>query len=196
MFVPDTVNSDTDSAGNNSPKKASSSQAPNKPTEPQMPGGPAHIVPVKVPRSKGVLVVDHELCSGCMQCVHTCSLVKFGVGSHELANIKMAAVTKYIFDAYAQPCLQCTKPKCLLTCPTKAIVVDNVTGARVIDDKLCTGCRICIDSCPFTPKRISFDKVRNKAIKCDLCGGDPSCVKACPTGALQYRTKPDGTKTG
>lgn len=196
MFVSDTVNSDTTPADNNGPKTATSSQALNKPTEPQRPGGPDHTVPVKVPRSKGVLVVDHELCSGCMQCVHTCSLVKFGVGSHELSGIQMAAVTKYAFDAYAQPCLQCVKPQCLLNCPTGAIIVDEVTGARVIDDELCTGCPKCIESCPYNPPRISYDKVRNKAIKCDLCGGDPACVKACPTGALQYRTKPDDTKTG
>lgn len=151
--------------------------------------------PGKIPRSKGVLVVDRGLCSGCMQCVHTCSLVKSGVGSHELARIKMAAVTKYAFDAYAQPCLQCVKPQCLVNCPTEAIIVDEVTGARIIDDELCTGCQICIESCPYDPPRISYDKARNKAIKCDLCGGDPACVKACPTGALRYRTRPDDAKT-
>ena len=26
----------------------------------------------------------------------------------------------------------------------------------------------------------------HKAFKCDLCGGDPACVKSCPTGALEY----------
>jgi Fe-S-cluster-containing dehydrogenase component len=171
-------------AGNNVPKETPGSQSP------------ASTVSTQIPRSKGVLVVDHELCSGCMQCVHTCSLVKFGVGSHELSRIKMAAVNKYIFDAYAQPCLQCVKPRCLLNCPTQAIIVDKVTGARVIEDNLCDGCQTCINSCPFTPPRISFDKLRNKAIKCDLCEGDPACVKACPTGALLYRTKPDEAKTG
>ena len=152
-------------------------------------------VPIKTPRSKGVLVVDHELCSGCMQCVHTCSLVRFGVGSHELSCIRMAAVDKYTFDAYAQPCLQCAKPKCLLNCPTGAIVVHEITGARVIDDELCDGCKTCIDSCPFDPPRIGYDRERNKALKCNLCSGDPACVKACPTGALSYRIRPERSET-
>jgi Fe-S-cluster-containing hydrogenase component 2 len=25
-----------------------------------------------------------------------------------------------------------------------------------------------------------------KVQKCDLCGGDPACVTACPTGAITY----------
>jgi Fe-S-cluster-containing hydrogenase component 2 len=25
-----------------------------------------------------------------------------------------------------------------------------------------------------------------KVQKCDLCGGDPECAKACPTGAITY----------
>ncbi|NDA14992.1 MAG: (Fe-S)-binding protein, partial [Gammaproteobacteria bacterium] len=25
-----------------------------------------------------------------------------------------------------------------------------------------------------------------KVDKCDLCGGDPQCVKACPTDAITY----------
>lgn len=150
----------------------------------------------QVAPSRGVLEVDTELCSGCMQCVHTCALVNFGVGSHELARIYMVAHTKYAFDAYAQPCQQCSEPQCLLSCPVEAIKVDEITGARVIDDELCIGCRACIDSCPYTPPRISFDKVRDKATKCNLCGGNPACVGACPTGALCYRTGPDGLDTG
>ncbi len=25
-----------------------------------------------------------------------------------------------------------------------------------------------------------------EVVKCDLCGGDPKCVKYCSTGAIQY----------
>jgi Fe-S-cluster-containing hydrogenase component 2 len=81
-------------------------------------------------------------------------------------------------------------------CPTKAIRIDDVTGARVIDQELCIGCQTCIQACSYELSRIRFDRVKKKAIKCDLCGGDPACVKACPTGALSYFTDPDGVRSG
>jgi Fe-S-cluster-containing hydrogenase component 2 len=31
-----------------------------------------------------------------------------------------------------------------------------------------------------------LDEGRGKSYKCDLCGGDPQCVKACREGALEY----------
>lgn len=33
---------------------------------------------------------------------------------------------------------------------------------------------------------ISFSAVTRKIVKCDLCGGTPSCAKACLTGAIWY----------
>ncbi len=30
------------------------------------------------------------------------------------------------------------------------------------------------------------DADTGRVLKCDLCGGDPICVKVCPTGALRY----------
>ncbi len=153
---------------------------------------------VDVPLSKGVLAVDKELCSCCMNCVFACSLTKEGVGSFELSRLHMAAYSKYEFDAYAEPCMQCVEPLCLRICPTGAIGVDRASGtnARVIDQKKCIGCRKCMESCPYTPPRIIYDSAKLKALKCDLCGGDPACVKAYPSGALRYRTSPDGVVTG
>jgi Fe-S-cluster-containing hydrogenase component 2 len=43
---------------------------------------------------------------------------------------------------------------------------------------------MCITACPFGV--ISLHPEKHVAIKCDLCGGDPECVKHCPTGALKY----------
>lgn len=55
--------------------------------------------------------------------------------------------------------------------------MSEVTGAVLVDREKCIGCGKCIEACPG---RIPFlhpgDK---KAVICDLCDGDPECVKAC-----------------
>ena len=39
-------------------------------------------------------------------------------------------------------------------------------------------------ACPFGA--ILVDPKTGDVVKCDLCGGDPTCVKVCPTRALLY----------
>jgi ferredoxin len=31
-----------------------------------------------------------------------------------------------------------------------------------------------------------YSPVEKKVVLCDHCGGEPTCVSVCPTGALQY----------
>ena len=39
----------------------------------------------------------------------------------------------------------------------------------------------------ITSYNVCYTKLlRGKVIKCDLCGGDPQCAEACPTGAITY----------
>jgi Fe-S-cluster-containing dehydrogenase component len=154
------------------------------------------VMPIKVALSKGVLVVDESICAGCQNCMYACTLFKDGIACPELARIQLN--TRWINQPHcaAQPCQQCVDPQCMRYCPTKAIKVDDKTGARVIDETLCIGCQSCIQACPYGISRIRFDKVRKKAIKCDLCGGNPACVKSCPTGALTYYTNPSGVRSG
>lgn len=139
-----------------------------------------------IPPSRAHLELDIELCASCMQCVHSCALKNYGVGSHELTNVRMLSYSKYEWDSYAVFCVQCDDPKCMRACPVGAIQVDENTGARVVNKDLCIGCKLCIKACPYEPKRIIFDDRNKTAGKCTLCGGDPACVKACPTGALKY----------
>ena len=61
-------------------------------------------------------------------------------------------------------------------------IAKRSTGARVIDEQACTGCEMCIEACPFDVAFFSND--RNVALKCNFCGGDPQCVRLCPTGAI------------
>jgi len=65
-----------------------------------------------------------------------------------------------------------------------AIKRDEETGAMLIDYDLCVGCRLCLMLCPFGG--INFDAKNRKVLKCDLCGGEPVCVKFCEPEALQY----------
>ena len=158
--------------------------------------GVAFKLPISVEPSKGVLVVDADLCTGCMNCMYACTLNKDGVASPELARIQLSTYTCQEFDCVSLPCQQCVDPQCLRYCPTGALHVDETTGARVINENLCIGCQECIKHCVYDPPRIRYDAVKHKSTKCDLCGGDPQCVICCPTGALTYHTDPNGVKSG
>jgi Fe-S-cluster-containing hydrogenase component 2 len=77
-------------------------------------------------------------------------------------------------------------------CPVGAIEVDPKTNARVINAQKCTGCMTCVKACPWA--MISFNEETKKATKCDLCGGDPQCVKWCPSGAMTVAAWRDRSK--
>lgn len=49
-----------------------------------------------------------------------------------------------------------------------------------------------MDTCPA--KAVFMHPTKNVAIKCDLCGGDPECMKHCPEGALVYGMTPFDAK--
>ena len=80
-------------------------------------------------------------------------------------------------------CLHCKRPKCIEICEPRAITKSD-DGVVTIDDERCTGCRECVDVCPFG----AIQMRKSEAIKCDLCGGaaELSCVLACKCGALIY----------
>ena len=46
------------------------------------------------------------------------------------------------------------------------------------------GCKVCTIACPFGT--VNYNASTGKVIKCDLCGGDPACAKACPPEAIIY----------
>lgn len=133
------------------------------------------------------VVCVSDLCAGCRTCEAVCSLHKEGVVSPALSRI---SVSTRVLDGYvsvAYTCNQCAVAWCLSACPVGAIVVDGLTGAKVVDETKCTGCRSCVEACPFTPSRVAYNPAGGVCFKCDLCGGEPLCVEFCPMGALQLR---------
>jgi len=65
-------------------------------------------------------------------------------------------------------------------CPVDALSINGETEAVSVDKERCIGCGLCIDACPG--KVPYLHPSENHAVICDLCGGDPRCVKACSEG--------------
>ena len=141
----------------------------------------------------GVLVHDPHLCTGCGVCEAMCSLHHEGVVGPALARshiIRRPFTAKH--DHYV--CRQCSSPSCYFACPLKdrALCVDDTTGSTYVNEAECTGCRMCVDACPFDPPRIRINAEKNVAFKCDLCVGRkdrPICVEYCPFQALKFLSK-------
>jgi Fe-S-cluster-containing hydrogenase component 2 len=80
-------------------------------------------------------------------------------------------------------CSQCEPAYCMAACPSGAITRDVGTGAVLISKSFCTRCRACVVACPFGAINIGRDV---SVLKCDLCEGEPYCVRFCATDALKY----------
>ncbi len=99
-------------------------------------------------------------------------------------NVKNIAALKH--------CFHCENPKCMEICPTDAIKQDD-TGAVIISESLCIGCRSCIDACPYDVP--VYSKETGKTYKCVLCndrlkaGLNTACADACPSVAIFSGTR-------
>jgi len=77
--------------------------------------------------------------------------------------------------------------ECAGACPAGAIA-RGAAGAVVVDRGLCTACGACNGACPYHVIRYDGE---GKALKCDLCGGDPHCAWYCLLQAIEHREATD-----
>lgn len=126
-----------------------------------------------------------EKCTGCRQCSIACALSKLGE-----CNPKKGAITvlRDEFERYEIQfvCLQCEDPECVSVCMKKAITKGD-DGIVRVDTEKCIGCRMCVIACPYG----AITSFEGTIIKCDLCDGDPVCIKYCSTDALVYEEESD-----
>ncbi len=130
-----------------------------------------------------VLHIDAGHCTGCHQCEMACSYHHEGAFNPSKSRIKVFSLEETGRNV-PYVCTQCADAWCLQACPVDAISVNDVTGAKEVSAEICVGCKVCTISCPFGT--INYNSVTTKVDKCDLCGGDPDCVKVCPTPALSF----------
>lgn len=132
---------------------------------------------------KEIILLDPEKCVGCRNCALACSFAKEQVFSLGKARIGTIFIPKIGMNV-PMVCQHCTRPICMDVCPMEAISRDEERGTVVIDQGLCIGCNMCVIVCPFGGPTIEPET--GMIIKCDLCGGDPECVKHCLYGALEF----------
>ena len=130
------------------------------------------------------LIVNPEKCNNCKDCETACIESRSSLTSPGLSCIRILGENSDPEDAFFFPvaCKQCENPPCLAICPNEAIYKED--DRVLIDRQKCVGCGMCVSACPFGA--MSLDRKKSKSYKCDLCSGDPQCVKVCETNALEY----------
>jgi Fe-S-cluster-containing hydrogenase component 2 len=118
---------------------------------------------------------DYEACSGCRRCELACSMFHEGWMWPEASRVRVFMP----FPGLEVPhlCAQCMDYPCIASCPVDALSKDPETEAVLVDREKCISCGDCIRACPGTVPYLHPGD--NKATICDLCNGDPECVKVC-----------------
>ena len=130
-----------------------------------------------------VLYIDYRKCTGCRTCEMVCSVMHDGVVNPERSRIK---IMKWEAEGLYVPmsCQQCQDAPCMNVCPVKAISQDEELGRIMVDYDICIGCRACVAVCPFGA--MNFNVKDKRVFKCDLCDGEPQCVRFCDVQAIEY----------
>ena len=137
-----------------------------------------------------VLDVDKALCVGCRLCEMACSLNRTGVFSLSKSAIQII-VDDHEGTYTVVVCRQCKNAPCVKACHIsveagKPIIRDEKTGiVRITSNEQCIGCYECVRACPFGAIHIGPED--DKLVMCDLCDGQPECVRWCPPpGAIRF----------
>ena len=130
---------------------------------------------------KLLINADIEKCNGCRLCEVACSLKQESVACPSRARIEIIEVKPDVWVPVF--CFQCEDAICVKVCPVNALKRDTESDLIIKDNEVCINCKACVFACPFGAMGLNIE---GKTFKCDLCDGEPICVKVCPTEALTY----------
>jgi Fe-S-cluster-containing hydrogenase component 2 len=136
--------------------------------------------------------IADQACMGCRLCQTACSQIKEQVIRPAIARVQVPQY--YPGVEFPVLCYQCgDEAKCIEACPVQALTVDTSKKLNTIkvDKTKCLrttkngDCTLCQDKCPGIA--VTFHPTTREPLICDLCGGDPACVKACYSGTLTLK---------
>jgi tetrathionate reductase subunit B len=159
-----------------------------------------------------VFTFDASICNGCYNCQIACKdehvandWTPYAKPQPEIGQFwlklseKVRGQVPRVKVAYiAAMCNHCDNAPCMASCRFKAIY-KREDGLVILDPTKCTGCKECVDTCPYSA--IYFNDDMNIAQKCTGCAHlldsgwkEPRCVDACPTLALKFMEESEAQK--
>ena len=151
-------------------------------------------------RAGDTLLIDLDNCTRCYACEIACRQehdLGFETKSRwcRVMTVEPRRVDGELHTDFVPcMCFQCDDPPCAHVCPVDAIT-KREDGIVVVDEGVCTGCKLCVCACPYGS--MFHNEVKGVAGKCDLCrdridsGLEPACAKHCIGGAIQLVTPPE-----
>lgn len=145
------------------------------------------------PTSAPAFVHNLETCVGCHACVIACANengLAPGRFWRQIVSFNPSHIPDLPVYHLSLACNHCLDTPCAEACPALAIAREPRTGAVLIDDTKCIGCRYCSWVCPFDAPQ--FNRDAGVMEKCTLCNhrllqnSEPACTSLCPTGALSF----------
>lgn len=159
---------------------------------------------------KYVMVIDLAKCKNARKCVDNCQKSHHLPPNQEFMKIYLMQESEEASPYWMpKPCFHCEIPACVTACPTGA-TYKREDGIVVIDEEICTGCKYCMSSCPYSSRLLDkseglavngkapgtkeTDPATNRRVmnKCDFCvelvvdGNLPQCVSSCPNGVIYF----------
>ncbi|GLI52933.1 twin-arginine translocation signal domain-containing protein [Thermodesulfovibrio yellowstonii] len=149
-----------------------------------------------------MVLVDYTKCTGCRTCEAVCSayhnpVIVNGKSLPGLGNPVYSRIRVHSFNPdvdIPNVCNMCPDAPCVKACPVepepktgrRAIYRDEKTQTIQNDPKRCIACGSCAKACAEQRTGvIELDPQTGKPRPtCNLCGGEPQCVKQCPFNAL------------
>ena len=153
---------------------------------------------------RGIITIDIKKCMACKSCELACAVAhsksKNLVCAMNEEPLPRQRVSVEVIDDLTVPlqCRHCEEAPCVKICPSKALEKPGPEHPVIQKKEHCIGCKWCILVCPFGV--IGMDREGKTVVKCDMCierlekGQVPSCVEACPTNALQFKSVEEVSK--
>jgi len=135
---------------------------------------------------------DLNKCTGCNACQIACSIeneVDLPLNWRQVNTYNEPRHPEIPYFHLSTACHHCLDPACMKYCPALAIYKDQISGAVIIDEDKCIGCKYCSWVCPYDAP--TFNSSKKTMEKCTFCLHRleedllPACVSLCPTSALE-----------